>query len=430
MNVFDRLAVRLFLSYLVVIVAAGAVVFATTRLIAPTFFRTNLSTVSTTTSTVGPGGSSSTVGPGGSSSTSTSRSARSTTTTPAAGDASSRGRSVPIVLAAALAEEPTALPDEDVNNAFLSALDTALLVGLVVGLFVAAILAGIITRRIMRPIDRVRETTRHLAAGRYERRVPIPAERELALLAGDVNALADTLQATEQSRARLISDVSHELRNPLSTIEGYMEGLVDGVIEPTDEVFASVGDEAARLKRIVSDLSLLSRLEEGALPIESTQIDLREVAGSVADRLRPQFLEKDVALKIAPGEPLTINGDHDRIAQVFTNLIGNALGHTPAGGSVSIVGRLDGAHAEVAVIDSGEGIEPADLGRVFDRFFRADPAQGSGTGIGLTIAHRIVRVHDGEITVESEGTGHGATFSVRIPHVEAGPVNLPVGDNG
>ena len=312
-------------------------------------------------------------------------------------------------------------PDEEVNDAFLSALDTALLLGLVVGLFVAAVLAGLITRRIMRPIDRVRETTRLLAAGRYERRVPIPTERELALLATDVNALADTLQATEQSRARLISDVSHELRNPLSTIEGYMEGLVDGVIEPTDEVFSSVGDEAARLKRIVSDLSLLSRLEEGALPLERMQIDLREVARSVADRLRPQFMEKDVALRIAPGEPLTVAGDHDRLAQVFTNLVGNALGHTPQGGSVSIAGRLDGRHAEVAVVDSGEGIDPANLDHVFDRFFRADPAQGSGTGIGLTIAHRIIRAHDGEITVESAGPGRGATFSVRIPHVETGP---------
>ena len=324
------------------------------------------------------------------------------------------GLSIP--LAAAADEEFTVVPDDEVNDAFLSALDTALLVGLVAGLLVAALLAGFATRRIMQPIGRVRETTRLLATGRYDQRVPIPAETELAVLAADVNALAGTLEVTEQARARLISDVSHELRNPLSTIEGYMEGLIDGVIEPTDEVFSSVGDEAARLKRIVADLSLLSRLEEGALPIERVETDLLDVAASVADRLRPQFTEKGVLLRTAAGLKLPVLGDHDRLAQVFTNLIGNALGHTPAGGSVNLAGRLDGRYAEVAVIDSGEGIEPADLSRIFDRFFRADSAHGLGTGIGLTIARSIVQAHDGEITAQSGGAGQGATFSVRIPH--------------
>jgi histidine kinase len=306
-------------------------------------------------------------------------------------------------------------PDDEVNEAFMSALDTALIVGLLAGLAIAAILAGLITRRIMRPIGRVSETTRLLAAGRYDQRVPVPAEQELALLATDVNALAETLQETEHARARLISDVSHELRNPLSTIQGYMEGLIDGVIDPTDEVFSSIGDEAARLKRLVADLSLLSRLEEGALPIELTDLSLMDVAGAVADRLRPQFSEKDVMLAVTAGPQLPVVGDHDRLSQVFTNLIGNALGHTPAGGRVTVAGGTDGHEAEIVIADTGEGIAPADLEHVFDRFFRADPTQGHGTGIGLTIARTIARAHDGDITAESAGRDHGATFRVRIP---------------
>jgi histidine kinase len=244
----------------------------------------------------------------------------------------------------------------------------------------------------------------------------MPTETELALLAADVNALAGALEETEHARARLISEVSHELRNPLSTIEGYMEGLIDGVIEPDDATFASVADEAARMKRIIADLSLLSRLEEGALPIERVAVDLVEVATAVADRLRPQFAEKGVRLLTPPRVQLPVLGDRDRLAQVFTNLIGNALGHTPAGGSVSVSGRVDGDHCEIAVVDTGEGIDPADLEQVFDRFFRAEGAERLGTGIGLTIARSIVRAHDGEIEAASDGPGHGATFSVRIPN--------------
>jgi signal transduction histidine kinase len=293
--------------------------------------------------------------------------------------------------------------------------DTALLVGLAVGLVVAAVAAALVSRRIMRPLGRVRRATLRLAVGHYDERVPIPAEAELAALAGDVNTLAATLQETEQRRARLISDVAHELRTPLTTIQGSMEGLIDGVLEPSDEVFASVADEAARLMRVAGDLGVLSRFDEGAVQLELRPLDPAEVARGVGARLRPQFEDKGVSLTLESAAPGIVAGDADRLAQVFTNLLGNALAHTPAGGGVTVHTRTYDGWRETVVADTGEGIASADLERIFERFYRAGGREGRGTGIGLTIARAIARAHGGDVTARSAGPGAGAEFAVRLP---------------
>jgi histidine kinase len=320
--------------------------------------------------------------------------------------------------AGALLQVDAQLPteDEEIEEAFLDALNRALLIGLLVSLAVAVVLGAIISGRVMRPIRRIRSGARRLAGGHYEERIPLPDDPELAELAGDFNELASALQETEERRMQLVSEVAHELRTPLTTIQGYMEGLIDGVIEPNEEVYASVADEAARLQRVAADLSTLSRIEEGAMAFEFEQVDLASIAGKVAGHLRQQYVDQGVALEVNTETSLPVLGDRDRLAQVFTNLIGNALTHTPTGGRVEVRSERAGNEARVTVADNGHGISPADLGRVFDRFYRAeqDPHSG-GSGIGLTIARSIVRSHDGEVSAASEGLGKGATFIVEMP---------------
>lgn len=305
----------------------------------------------------------------------------------------------------------------DLEAALDKALDAGLWVAFVVSFVLATILAAVTSRRVLKPLRNVQLATRRLAEGRYGERVPIPNEIELAELAADVNALGETLERTEQQRSRLMSDLAHELRTPLTTIQGYMEGLIDGVFEPTPEVFTEVADEATRLKRLTADLALLSRAEEGALILDLHTVDLGRVACRAAERLRPQFHDQDVVLSLGPMPDLPVRGDPDRLAQAFTNLVGNALIHTPAGGRVWLNATADASTCAVSVHDTGEGIPANELEQIFERFHRVE-GRGvafTGSGIGLTISRTIIRSHGGELSVDSAGPGRGSTFTVRVP---------------
>ncbi|HZD80500.1 MAG TPA: HAMP domain-containing sensor histidine kinase [Actinomycetota bacterium] len=304
----------------------------------------------------------------------------------------------------------------ELHRALTTSLDIALEVGLGTALIAAGAIAAVLGDRILRPIEAVRGATHRLASGDYGQHVPIPDEEELAGLAEDVNALGLALAETEGRRARLIGEVAHELRSPLTTIRASMEGLIDGVLEPTVESFAAIADEAGRLERLADDLTLLSQAEERAIPLHLEPNDLGELAARAAERLRPQFDLQGVGLKIEPGPSLSVHADRDRIAQVLTNLLGNALTHTPPGGTVTVRGGIHGSTAWVEVADTGAGIPPAELERIFDRFYRVpDPNHPAGRGIGLTIARGIARAHGGDVTAASDGPGTGAIFRVTIP---------------
>lgn len=305
----------------------------------------------------------------------------------------------------------------DLENAFDDALSAGLWAAIVASVVLATGLAALSSRRILRPLRDVQSAAGRMAQGRYDERIPVPKETELASLAMDVNALGDALARTEQQRYRLMSDLAHELRTPLTTIQGYMEGLIDGVFEPTPEVFSEVADEATRLKRLTADLSLLSRAEEGALVLNLEPIDLGTVAAQAAERLRPQFLDMEVELSIGEMPTMPVSGDPDRLAQVFTNVVGNALVHTPEGGRVWLTGANHDGRCEVAAHDTGSGISEDELAQIFDRFHRVEGEASvyAGTGIGLTISRTIVRSHGGELVAESAGTGRGATFRISLP---------------
>ncbi len=279
----------------------------------------------------------------------------------------------------------------------------------------ASIMARTAARKINEPIQAIADATRRLAQGNYAVRVPLGDSTEIAKLAHDVNTLAAELEDTETRRLQLISDVAHELRTPLQTIEGSMEALMDGVVEPTDEVFAAIADEAARLKRLAFDLSTLSRAQEGPQRIERRPVELAAQVGEVVDLLRHQFDPQGVQLRVTIDQPLTISADADRVAQILTNVIGNALAYTDEGGTVSVRVLSDGPWAVVRVTDTGRGISPADLDHIFERFFRIEDRSSSGTGVGLTIARSLARAHGGDITASSPGLGQGSVFEVRLP---------------
>ena len=307
----------------------------------------------------------------------------------------------------------------DVQGAAIEAIDSALLAGLIVAIIAAGVVAVLVSMRLLRPLSSVGAAAKAMAQGDYSQRVPIPTEEELADLATNINRLGSALEQTEQRRVELIGEVAHELRSPLTTIGGYMEALLDGVREPTQEVFAAVAAEAARLHRLADDLTSLSQAEEGALQLECVDADLTALADAAVDKLRVQFEHRDVELRVT-GLSAPINVDPDRITQVLINLIGNALTHTPDGGKVSVESGTEGGTAWVTVSDTGSGIEAENLERIFERFYRVpNPQRPAGRGIGLTIARSTARAHGGEVTATSPGKGAGATFRLTLPAREA-----------
>ncbi len=301
-----------------------------------------------------------------------------------------------------------------VEDAYERALSIAAVSAAAVGAIVAMIIAWFIVRTLLDRIDGLQAATARIAHGDYTASVPEPPETELAALAASINSMGVTLGATEERRAELLSDLAHELRNPLTTIEGYMEGLIDEVLPPTTETFTAVAEEATRLKRLTADLSLLARAQEAALGLTIESVDLAEVTTAVAERLRPQYEAKGVALNVKPSAALTVDGDYDRLTQAVTNIVGNALIHTPAGGRVTIVCGSDDKTCWAEITDTGSGIPERQLEAIFERFTRLDP-QAAGIGIGLNIARTILRAHDGEIGARSEGPGLGSTFRISLP---------------
>lgn len=303
-----------------------------------------------------------------------------------------------------------------VHSAFVSALNGALVAGVLVSVVVAAFVAVLVTRRLLRPLEAVRAATREIAAGHYDGAVPLPAEPELAALATDVNSLARALADTEERRTRLLGEVAHEMRTPLTSLDGYVEGMIDGVFTADADTLRAVSGELNRLHRLADDLSSLSRTEERRLELQLVPADLATLAQRAAERLAPQFADARIALSVdAPG-PLPVSVDPDRITQVLTNLLGNALTATSPGGSVTVTARRAGGRSEVVVADTGAGLAGDDLERVFERFYRAaGPRRSGGSGIGLTIARGIARAHHGDVVAASAGRGQGATFTLVLP---------------
>ncbi len=298
-----------------------------------------------------------------------------------------------------------------VQQSLLVASFSALVAAVTVSLFVS--------HRIVEPLHAISTVSQRLAQGFYRERTLIGSDDELAELSRNVNQLAETLEQTEQRRMALLGDVAHELRTPLATIEGYMEGLLDGVVQPSRETFSLVLSESVRLQRLIEDLMLLSRVEAGQIPVIPRPTDMRALLEHLVAQFQPQLAADQIRLIliIAPDLPLAW-ADPDRVNQVVINLLANAFRYTPAGGSITLRAHSDASRLIIAIQDTGIGIAPEHLPQIFERFYRVDKSRArasGGSGIGLTIARHLVYAHGGDIWAESPGLGHGATFSFTLP---------------
>jgi len=273
------------------------------------------------------------------------------------------------------------------------------------------------------PVRQLMQASREIAEGRYGKRVEVAGEAsgadELTQLALDFNQMAEQLEQTETLRRELIADVSHELRTPLTAIKGYSEGLMDGVLPANQETYRQIHEQAGRMQRLVADLEELSRVEAEGFSVHAKVFSLSGLEASLRSQIGKLFQEKGVSLEFElPAKPPKVLADEDRLGQILINLLGNALHYTPAGGRVlvSIVPASD--LVTIQVSDSGAGIAAEHLPLIFNRFYRVDRSRSraaGGSGIGLTIAKRLVEAHGGRIWAESPGLGKGSTFSFTLP---------------
>ncbi len=330
----------------------------------------------------------------------------------------------PLTLGAAAAEtgqlragatgEAVALQEQ-----FQSVIQQSLLISGFAALGAAVIVSLFVSRRIVEPIQTLSSVSQRLAQGFYRERTSLNADDEIAQLAQSVNQLADALEQTERRRLALLADVTHELRTPLATIGGYMEGLVDGVVSANPATFNLILRETRRLQRLIEDLELLSRVEAGQLPVIARAIDLRPVLEEQIAQFEPLFHSNQVSLLLdAPEHLPQVWADPDRVAQVLINILANAYRYTPAGGQVVVEARADDHEVRIAVIDSGIGIAAEHLPHLFERFYRVDKSRArnsGGSGIGLAIARHLVYAQGGDIWAESDGIGKGARFIFTLP---------------
>lgn len=308
-----------------------------------------------------------------------------------------------------------------VGRAFGLALLYSLLVAGMVAAVTAALSSLLVSRRIANPLQRMSAATRRIAAGRYGERVPVGEPDELGLLSENFNSMAAALEEAERKRLEMIGDVAHELRTPLSTLQGYMEGLIEGVVEPSNETWALLYEEAERMRRLVDDLRRLSQAEAKQLDLHPAAVRPGEMVRTATERMAPLFDEKGVDLVSAAPENLPrVFADSDRVVQVLTNLLGNALRHTPAGGRVLVETEVRGDSVVFGVEDTGEGIASEHLPHVFERFYRAEKSRSrgearGGSGLGLAISKALVEAMGGSMRAESLGAGKGARFSFSLP---------------
>ena len=305
-----------------------------------------------------------------------------------------------------------------VERAFTSSLAISISIALVVATITALAVTWYFSRRVQHSIAQVAAAAAHVAAGRYDARVNDPGlGREFAVLAATSNTLAERLERTEVIRRRMLADLAHEMRTPLATVDAHLEAIEDGVRTLDDETLGVIRLSTQRLRRLAEDISAVSRAEEGTLDIAREPIAATDLARAAAQTANDRFAAAGITLKTELLTQAQVLVDPDRIGQVLTNLLDNALRHTTSGGTVRMVCSVRGPWVEYVVTDTGDGIAPEHLSHVFDRFYRSDAARArahGGSGIGLSIAKALVEAHGGEITASSPGAGRGAEFAVRL----------------
>jgi two-component system OmpR family sensor kinase/two-component system sensor histidine kinase BaeS len=316
------------------------------------------------------------------------------------------------------------------EQAFVTRLRWLLVAGALLAGALGVLLGVVLSRSLTAPLRRLATAARAVADRDFSRRVQVEGSIEMAEVAEAFNEMTETLESSERQRRNMVADVAHELRTPLSVVQGNLRAILDDVYPLDKTEISRLYDETRLLSRLVDDLRELALADAGQLRLSLSPIDVASEIEATTDSLALAAEAQRVALSahLPDGLPL-VQADADRLAQVLRNLLVNALRHTPAGGSVAVMAAPAGSEVEIAVMDTGEGIDPQDLPKVFERFWRADVARrrtgrpradsgdvrwAGGLGLGLSVAQSLVEAQGGRIWAES-ALGEGTTFRFTLP---------------
>ena len=287
------------------------------------------------------------------------------------------------------------------------------------------VVAGVtLSRRMTAPLRELAAAARAIGARDLSRRVALQGTEEIVEVAGAFNQMAQELELAESQRQQLLADIAHELRTPITVIQGNLRAILDDVYPLDKEEVARLYDQTRQLTRLVNDLRELAQADAHQLALNPKLVDINDVVSDAVERFEPLAESAGIRLETLAGADLPpIMVDPMRMLQVLDNLLANALRHTPAGGVIQMETRRAGDALVVELVDSGEGIDAADLPHLFDRFYRTDRSRNrdtGGSGLGLAIVRSLVEVQGGSVVAYSAGLGQGSTFRVWFPLVSEG----------
>lgn len=292
-----------------------------------------------------------------------------------------------------------------------------LLAGLTAGV-AAILLSFFLIRQLTGPLRKLDRASRRVAAGKFDERVDILSSDEIGRLASSFNEMASSLETAEQMKKRLIADISHELRTPITAVRTTLESLRDGLMEPTQATLSALHDKILLTTRLIQDLHQLALADSGRLSIHPRPCSIKDIFETILGTIGVQMEDEDISLvREIEGNLPMIEADAQRIEQVLLNLLANAIRHTPAEGSILVRAEQVNRDIQVSICDSGSGLSDLDLRHVFDRFYRADKARTSddtGAGLGLSIAKALIDAHGGHIWAENMPDS-GACFAFTLP---------------
>ena len=316
-----------------------------------------------------------------------------------------------------------AVPKAEITSAWWDVMPQLAIAG-GIALLASAVVAVIVSRSISRPLARITQAAQEMALGHYDQELDLQGEDEVGRLAQAFNAMTRQVSRSHRTMRDLLANVSHELKTPLTSIQGFSQALEDGAISSPEEYRQAgriINEETQRMRRLIDDLIELSRLESGQAVMQRDAIDLADLLRVCARRFEWQLKESGAAMHLDLRSLPPLEGDERRLEQAFTNLIDNAVRHTPQGGSITVRAEAQNGLVSIAVHNTGSYIPPEELPRLFERFFQIDRNRSSGAGgagLGLAIASEVVQAHRGDIRASSDRE-RGTEFLVTLPLVAA-----------
>ena len=300
---------------------------------------------------------------------------------------------------------------------FISDMESKLVLVAFFSLLIPLFFALLVAKKLSSPIVTINDFTKEIAKGRYSNlSLEETGIREIDDLLVSVNDLSLQLQHQQKIRNRLSSDIAHEIRTPLTTLKGNIEAMIDGVWEISEERLYRCYEEVSRITRLIGEIDRINELESQESQLQKTTFDLTELAQQIVDNFQPMLVENKLNCSVS-GDRVFISADRDKIHQVLTNLLANAIKFTPSGGRIDLYVSQSKGTTSFRIIDNGQGIPPDEVGQIFERFYMAEPSRNSklgGQGIGLSIVKGIVNAHQGTISVDSI-YGKGTTFTINLP---------------